>query len=711
MPPAGAEVLLDGCTPLGAWVSLRESAQEFETVWQEVEEKQGQSLSAKRRLADETKAFKRLPDEERLVSAPELLKAYQMEIDALSKRAKFGEAAFEALLKRLREAPQSAAVQAQLSEAISDAAREGSLEASAVGESAALAEARAAADAAMATVSQLEDSVCEKDAKIVRLVAESQDLETELKAVTNQAATVRRLERKVREMEVFAEDSAAEVRRQKDEEWGRILAEARQELQSRKEQHEEVVAQLARQKSDQVDDLERLRGQHLEERRRHEEVMLARSLEVDTLTNDLEHLQAELDSERMKQSEPKESAGSAKVLQSLLDGVQRRAESLENEIGDLRRQLSEAADAERKAKQGKEEALRQLQEAEERQAADLSSLREEVVSLRPLADEVEELRRQLRTVERTVGQADVAAAATDVERRLLQKQRALEGELSEAKARSAQAEREAEEARSSLQGAEDANQDHRLLIKRLEAEVASGACSRERLSIIISGSALSAASGGGAALADGASSRSPENASAEAAVAAACRDLTSAESGQAILGSHGTAATAMPSVADILTAQRDRLRSRVADLEQERDRWRASVEEERKRGDLYHADNVKLLEALKYQQSFQPKQGPQRGGRGGARGTKAVDPDIENRYNGAYEDSLVTNPLEKFREDEKAQRYANLSAGERSMVVMGTLLVNSKVARNVTLTYFGAMHMLVLLVLLRLVHGHNHSLT
>eukprot|EP00929_Paragymnodinium_shiwhaense_P042373 TRINITY_DN21938_c0_g1_i2.p1 TRINITY_DN21938_c0_g1~~TRINITY_DN21938_c0_g1_i2.p1 ORF type:complete len:698 (-),score=203.22 TRINITY_DN21938_c0_g1_i2:178-2271(-) len=697
MPPAGAEVLLDGCTPLGAWVSLRESAQEFETVWQEVEEKQGQSLSAKRRLADETKAFKRLPDEERLVSAPELLKAYQMEIDALSKRAKFGEAAFEALLKRLREAPQSAAVQAQLSEAISDAAREGSLEASAVGESAALAEARAAADAAMATVSQLEDSVCEKDAKIVRLVAESQDLETELKAVTNQAATVRRLERKVREMEVFAEDSAAEVRRQKDEEWGRILAEARQELQSRKEQHEEVVAQLARQKSDQVDDLERLRGQHLEERRRHEEVMLARSLEVDTLTNDLEHLQ--------------ESAGSAKVLQSLLDGVQRRAESLENEIGDLRRQLSEAADAERKAKQGKEEALRQLQEAEERQAADLSSLREEVVSLRPLADEVEELRRQLRTVERTVGQADVAAAATDVERRLLQKQRALEGELSEAKARSAQAEREAEEARSSLQGAEDANQDHRLLIKRLEAEVASGACSRERLSIIISGSALSAASGGGAALADGASSRSPENASAEAAVAAACRDLTSAESGQAILGSHGTAATAMPSVADILTAQRDRLRSRVADLEQERDRWRASVEEERKRGDLYHADNVKLLEALKYQQSFQPKQGPQRGGRGGARGTKAVDPDIENRYNGAYEDSLVTNPLEKFREDEKAQRYANLSAGERSMVVMGTLLVNSKVARNVTLTYFGAMHMLVLLVLLRLVHGHNHSLT
>merc|ERR1711972_664471 len=102
---------------------------------------------------------------------------------------------------------------------------------------------------------------------------------------------------------------------------------------------------------------------------------------------------------------------------------------------------------------------------------------------------------------------------------------------------------------------------------------------------------------------------------------------------------------------DIVTGQRDRLRERTGDLEQERDRWRTVAQQEKQRGDAMHADNVRLLERVKFMQSFQPDTAGSTGrGRGRA---QAVDPDIENRYGAAYEDKLTSaNPLEQFREDE-----------------------------------------------------------
>merc|ERR1712217_264272 len=111
----------------------------------------------------------------------------------------------------------------------------------------------------------------------------------------------------------------------------------------------------------------------------------------------------------------------------------------------------------------------------------------------------------------------------------------------------------------------------------------------------------------------------------------------------------------MPSMLDIVTGQRDRLRERTGDLEQERDRWRTVAQQEKQRGDAMHADNVRLLERVKFMQSFQPKPGIGRGRE------KAVDPDLENRYGAAYEESLNSaNPLEQFREDEKARRLAGM---------------------------------------------------
>mmetsp|Transcript_63249 Transcript_63249/g.135915 ORF Transcript_63249/g.135915 Transcript_63249/m.135915 type:complete len:678 (+) Transcript_63249:114-2147(+) len=664
------------------WERLLASAAQFDPVWLEVEEKQAQSLAAKKRLAEETKSFKRLSDTERLNTTPDLLKAYQAEIDALSKRAKFAEAAFAELLRALREAPEAAPAKARLCEALSSRGKGAEV---------------------------FEERLRQKDAQIAKLSETARDLETELKTVTNQAATVRRLERQARDCEAGVDAAVAEARRVKDEEWAKHLEELRQEMVQQREQHQEAMVRLVQQKELSEDELDRLRQQRLEEQRLAEQAALARAVEVDALNNDLEKLQAELDGQRLQPVEHREAQGSVKVLQSLLDGVQKRAADLERECAELRRQLAEASGrAERREVEGRDQ-QKELASLAAAKDAEIQSLREQL-SLRPSFDEVAALRQQLRNVD-VVELADSSAAATDLERRLLQKQRALEGQLSEARVRAQELENENKCFQARLQAAEDESLDLRRLVKRLEAE-------------------LGGASGGLKAPAPAAAEppplaallpTSPAGAGALAAVGAVAAvgadhavGTGTAAAGPLTVGEAPTSAAgvAMPSMLDIVAGQRDRFRERAGDLEQDRDRWRAAAEQERKRAETFHADNVKLVERARYLQSFQPKQGgPGRGrARGGTGKPGGADADLEGRYSAAYEDGIsLANPFEQFREDEKARRVASMNAGERVLVVAGTLILKSKLARTVTIVYVSALHLLIFFVLFSLAHRSTAS--
>ncbi|KAJ1857692.1 hypothetical protein GGH12_003512 [Coemansia sp. RSA 1822] len=63
------------------------------------------SLQERRKLAEKTKEFRTVPDESKAVEFKPLLRAYQNEIDALTKRMKFAENEFLRLFKSLSEAP------------------------------------------------------------------------------------------------------------------------------------------------------------------------------------------------------------------------------------------------------------------------------------------------------------------------------------------------------------------------------------------------------------------------------------------------------------------------------------------------------------------------------------------------------------------------------------------------------------------------------
>lgn len=71
----------------------------------ELREQKTSSITGRKRLNELTKSFRARSKEEQMVSMAELLKAYQEEIDQLSRRSKFSESAYFAIYKTLYDAP------------------------------------------------------------------------------------------------------------------------------------------------------------------------------------------------------------------------------------------------------------------------------------------------------------------------------------------------------------------------------------------------------------------------------------------------------------------------------------------------------------------------------------------------------------------------------------------------------------------------------
>ncbi len=71
----------------------------------DMKELKAASMAGRKRLNEATKAFRAKPKDEQVVMILDVLKAYQEEIDQLSKRSKFSEAAFYGLYKAIYDAP------------------------------------------------------------------------------------------------------------------------------------------------------------------------------------------------------------------------------------------------------------------------------------------------------------------------------------------------------------------------------------------------------------------------------------------------------------------------------------------------------------------------------------------------------------------------------------------------------------------------------
>lgn len=104
--PQMAAVNFDVAVKTWKDVALPELQKSMDTTALEMVELQKENMIGRKKLAEQTRDFKRLPDDAAKVNSIKgLLKAYQQEIDSLTRRSQRSESTFLSVYKVLAEAP------------------------------------------------------------------------------------------------------------------------------------------------------------------------------------------------------------------------------------------------------------------------------------------------------------------------------------------------------------------------------------------------------------------------------------------------------------------------------------------------------------------------------------------------------------------------------------------------------------------------------
>ncbi|XP_078535504.1 protein CASP isoform X4 [Lissotriton helveticus] len=139
----------------------------------------------------------------------------------------------------------------------------------------------------------------------------------------------------------------------------------------------------------------------------------------------------------------------------------------------------------------------------------------------------------------------------------------------------------------------------------------------------------------------------------------------------------------MDSLLSIISSQRERFRARNQELEAESRMTQHTMQALQSELDNLRADNIKLYEKIKFLQSYP--------GKGGS------SDDTELRYSSQYEERL--DPFTSFSRKERQRKYVNLSPWDKVTLGMGRLILSSKTARTIAFFYTVFLHCLIFLVL------------
>ncbi|KAF8638030.1 hypothetical protein AX16_010662 [Volvariella volvacea WC 439] len=155
------------------------------------------------------------------------------------------------------------------------------------------------------------------------------------------------------------------------------------------------------------------------------------------------------------------------------------------------------------------------------------------------------------------------------------------------------------------------------------------------------------------------------------------------------------ASSADTSILPIVTSQRDRFRQRNAELEDELRKQYQIISELRTEIKTLQADNLKLYEKVRYMQSYREEAGARPP-------VSQLDPlpnpngrsDDMSRYHARYEEAM--NPFEAFRGREATRAYKSLNPFERGVLVLTRAILGNRRARTFFILYALALHILVM---------------
>ncbi|XP_078404875.1 protein CASP-like isoform X7 [Cetorhinus maximus] len=605
--------------------------------------RQDESEQSRKRLIDESREFKKnTPEDLRKLVAP-LLKSFQAEIDALSKRSKEAEAAFLNVYKRLIDVPDPVPAL--------DLGQQLQLK-----------------------VQRMHDIETENQ----KLRETLEEYNKEFAEVKNQEVTIKALKEKIKEYEQTLSSRAESLALEKEQklqndftEKERKLQETQTSLASKFEEadHKVQVLQTA---------LESTQTELFDLKAKYDEESTAKADEIEMIMTDLERANQRAEVVQREAETLREQLSSANKSLQLATQIQ-KAPDVEQAIEVLTRSSLEVELA------AKDREIMQLVEDVQRLQANLTKLRETSASqvsqleqqlsaknstLKQLEEKLkgqsdyEEVKKELSILKSMEFVASEGSGSQDTSKTLevllLEKNRSLQSENatlritnSDLSARCAELQMQFTEAVKTTAGQKE-------LIIKLEQD----------LSTIQSMSSLQRPDTEGADLSN--MEKIPEPIKEATALFASGPSPTSElPQGQ------------MDSLLSIISSQRERFRARNQELESDNRMMQQTLHALQSELDNLRADNIKLYEKIKFLQSY-----PGRG---------ASSDDTELRYSSQYEERL--DPFTSFSRKERQRRYLSLSPWDKATLSMGRVILSNKLARTIAFFYTVLLHCMVFLVL------------
>ncbi|CAH3110021.1 unnamed protein product [Pocillopora meandrina] len=633
--------------------SLPDLQKSLDTTAAELADRQDESDTSRKKLVELSRDFKKnTPEDTRKKMAP-LLKSFQAEIDALSKRSKASETAFLSIYKKLVDVPDPLPI---LEQAVIQQQK----------------------------VSKLQDYEIEN--KQLRETLE--EYNSEFAEVKNQEVTINRLKEKLREYEDKMEERVQARAKEKEKDMQKMFSDKERTLQETQVSVAKKLGEAEHKAATLQAALDSTQSELFDVKAKFDEVAAARSSEIEILEADVERAnQRALSAERQVESLREELIAAQNALQNsgneqrpnmseTIDAISRS--SLEHELVAKERQISQLVSDVQQSQviqnRLKESTANEIARLEDQLASKTKALQQ----LEEKLDEqgnYEEIKRELNilksvefsTSEESRDAEKMDSAPKSLEMLLLDKNKRLQSENTSLKVENVDLTGRYSELHVQYNEAVNTVKEQKELITQLETD-------------LLSVNALPSAFRG-----QGEGEAGPPTET----------ELVSNAVQQAVAPAGVTSENvATESLLPIVASQRERFKIRNMELEAQLRHNQQQISVLQNEVDTLRSDNVKLYEKIKFLQSYPTKSS-------GGREEEAT----VSRYSSQYEQRL--DPFSAFNQREKQQRYLGLSPHEKVTLNLGRFIMSNKFARTFVFFYTLLVHLMIFLVLYKLAYTES----
>uniref|UniRef100_A0A8C3WQA3 Protein CASP n=1 Tax=Catagonus wagneri TaxID=51154 RepID=A0A8C3WQA3_9CETA len=606
--------------------------------------RQDESEQSRKRLIEQSREFKKnTPEDLRKQVAP-LLKSFQGEIDALSKRSKEAEAAFLNVYKRLIDVPDPVPAL--------DLGQQLQLK-----------------------VQRLHDIETENQ----KLRETLEEYNKEFAEVKNQEVTIKALKEKIREYEQSLKNQAETIALEKEQKLQNDFAEKERKLQETQVSTTSKLEEAERKVQTLQTALEKTRTELFDLKTKYDEEITAKADEIEMIMTDLERANQRAEVAQREAETLREQLSSANHSLQLASQIQKAPDveqaievltrsSLEVELAAKEREIAQLVEDVQRLQASltklRENSASQISQLEQQLSAKNSTLKQLEEKLKGQAD-YEEVKKELNILKSMEFAPSEGAATQDASRPLevllLEKNRSLQSENAALRISNSDLSGRCAELQVHVTEVAATAAEQRDLIARLEQD----------LSTIQSIQRPDA---------EGAAELGLEK------IPEPIKEATALFYGPSAPASGTLPEGQVDSLLSIISSQRERFRARNQELEAENRLAQHTIQALQSELDSLRADNIKLYEKIKFLQSYP--------GRGGG------SDDTELRYSTQYEERL--DPFSSFSKRERQRKYLGLSPWDKATLSMGRLVLSNKMARTIGFFYTLFLHCLVFLVLYKL---------